>query len=74
MKRNLSILKKDQMHIDKFVKVKEAAKILGKTRGTVYNRMRSGLLDVVILCQGTDAEEKLFYREQVERLKGDDLL
>jgi excisionase family DNA binding protein len=60
---------KDQAFINNFIRVSEAAEILGKTSGTVYNWMNSGKLDTVTLCKGRSHYEILFYRDQVEALK-----
>lgn len=66
--RNQKLIK-DQNYLRQFIKVGEAAEILGMTRNTVYSRMREGKLQTVTIYEGTTAEEVLFYREQVEALK-----
>ncbi len=68
MKITKSQIKKDEKFLKPFIKVKEAAKILGVCRDTVYNRVKAGKLDNVTAFKGTDAEEAFFYRHQVEAL------
>ncbi len=68
MKIKLIQRKRDEKFLSQFIKVKEAADILGKTRNTVYARMREGKLNAVLAFKGTPAEETFFYRDQVEAL------
>ena len=63
------ILKEDEKFLERFVKVKEAADILGQSRPAVYKKIYDGKLDIIYLCKGTKAEERLFYRKQVAALR-----
>ena len=53
----------------KFCKVGEAAEIMGKTRNTVYNRLKDGRLQTVVAFKGTPAAEEFFYKSQVIALR-----
>ncbi len=56
---------KDQNILDGLIRVGEAARLLDRTRRTVYDWVEKGWLQVVIVNRGTDSEEKLFYKKQV---------
>lgn len=65
MKIEIIQIERDEVYLKKFVKVREAAEILGVSRKTVYNRMNDNKLQYTIDASG----EKMFYRAQVEALK-----
>lgn len=61
---------KHQNIIDKFTTVKQAAAMLGlKSRESINRMVAAGQLDFVTLAKGTSSETRLFFKQQIMKIK-----
>ena len=62
---------KDQALMAKLIRVRQATDITGKHSGTIYNWVKAGKVDTLIINKGTQYEEMYFYRQQMVDIKAD---